>query len=111
MNIVKKKRLELGLTQPELAQKSGVSLRTISRIESGASNITQRTGEALAIALHCSYADLVDNGKDNSLVPHSDAEQFLLDTFRSVDDATKDEIMRYIRYQKYCARESKKHVG
>ena len=111
MNRLKEIRESRGLTQQELADISKVSLRSISRIEASGANFTQRTAERLALALNCSYADLVDNGKDDSLVLNSDAEQFLLDTFRSVDDATKDEIMRYIRYQKYCSRESKKNAG
>jgi len=36
MNVIKKKRAELGYTQNALAEKTGLSLRTIQRIEGNA---------------------------------------------------------------------------
>lgn len=60
MNKIKKYRDKLGMTQPELAERSGLSIRTISRIESGIANITQKTGEKLAEALNCTYAELIN---------------------------------------------------
>ena len=45
------KRLELGLTQTELAARAGVSMITISRIERGAHAPTRNTKQAIAAAL------------------------------------------------------------
>lgn len=109
MNRLKEIRESRGLTQQELAEVSKVSLRSISRIEASDANFTQKTAEKLALALNCTPGEIL--GKDELKQNVSKEEEFILNTFRSVDDATKDEIMRYIRYQKYCARESKKHVG
>ena len=51
MHIIKSKRNELGYTQQELAEKSGLSLRTIQRIESGGTIPKGYTLKALSQAL------------------------------------------------------------
>ncbi|MHC6198585.1 XRE family transcriptional regulator [Elizabethkingia miricola] len=61
--IVQKLREEQNLTQTELAEKSGVSLRTVQRIEAG--NIPKGfTLKALAGALEVTPEDLVDRKEE-----------------------------------------------
>ena len=58
MNNVKHWREKLNLTQNELAEKSGVSLRTIQRIEAG-SNLKGYTLTSVANALETTTENLV----------------------------------------------------
>lgn len=56
---VKKIRLEKGLTQEELASKSGISRASIALYESNSiDNITVKNLEALAKVLECSITEL-----------------------------------------------------
>lgn len=58
-NSVRKYREELGLTQEQLAQKSGVSRPTISMIETNSlDNIESKTMLKLATALNCDIGDI-----------------------------------------------------
>lgn len=113
MNKVKKYREQLGLTQPELAEKSGLSVRTISRIEAGIANMTQKTGERLAEALDCTYVDLIVEEpllRDASL-GLSTTEENIIDVFRELDKKGQEELLSYLNYQKYRARTTKKRTG
>lgn len=38
--IIRKRRADLGITQPDLAEITGIGLRTLKRIEKGEGNIT-----------------------------------------------------------------------
>lgn len=56
---IKLKRIEMGLTQDELAAKSGVSRTTISLIERGVAESTKTsTLEKLAKALECTVQEI-----------------------------------------------------
>ena len=55
--IIRKLRLELGLSQEQLAGMSGVSVRTIQRVERGA-GATAETLKCLAAALDVDFSDL-----------------------------------------------------
>ena len=57
-NIIKARRI-LGLTQNELASRSGVSRSTIARIETSNSFPNLRTAQKLAAALGCTLDDLL----------------------------------------------------
>lgn len=60
MNILKQLREERGLTQEELAEKSGVSRVTISMLEVGKQKVTKSTTlVSLADALGVSVTDLL----------------------------------------------------
>ena len=114
MNKLKDLRDKYNLTQPRLAELSGVSLRTITRIESGVSNITQKTGEKLAIALNCTYADLIADEKPHLRVATSGlsaVEEDIIEIFRDLDKKGQEELINYLNYQKYLIRTSKKHTG
>lgn len=56
---VKSRRLRLGLSQEELADKCGYHRTYIGSIERGERNITVSTVEAVAAALQCEAADLL----------------------------------------------------
>lgn len=51
MNPIRRIRAERGMTQEQLAERSGVARETISRLERGAPNVRQSTLTALAYAL------------------------------------------------------------
>jgi ribosome-binding protein aMBF1 (putative translation factor) len=63
-------RVERGLTQVELSEKSGVSQADISRIERGAGNPTESTLQRLASVLRYRL-ELVDNPRSTATVPMS----------------------------------------
>lgn len=59
-NILKERRLELGFTQQELEERSGVTQSMISKLEKGtAHNISVEALRKLAKALNCSVTDLL----------------------------------------------------
>ncbi len=59
-DIVKRKRLELGLTQQELEDRSGVTQSMISKLEKGsAENVSVDVLRKLAKALNCILIDLL----------------------------------------------------
>lgn len=64
-NSLKQLRLDKGWTQEQLAGISGVSVRTIQRIEQGAPAGLE-SAKALAAAFGLALADLPLNGKDDS---------------------------------------------
>ncbi|MFC4819084.1 helix-turn-helix domain-containing protein [Dokdonella ginsengisoli] len=53
------RRLAAGLSQKELAARSGISLRMIGAIEAGASSASTATLDRIGIALNATLADLV----------------------------------------------------
>lgn len=62
MNKIKELRMQLNLTQQQLADKSNINIRQIQRIESGDSNIeniTLKNAIFLAKALKCNVEDLI----------------------------------------------------
>lgn len=63
----KAKRLERGLSQQDLANKTGLTVRYISRLENTAPNITLEVLEKLTKGLTCSINDLVGGDEENPL--------------------------------------------
>lgn len=60
-NLLKSRRLALGLSQKEVAEKSGLAWAQVQRLDSGAtpfSKITAKTAIALATALQMNMDDL-----------------------------------------------------
>lgn len=60
-NPITKRRLELGLTQTQLAEMLGRQQQSISDWETGRSTPTMRSLNKLSKALSCSIADLLQN--------------------------------------------------
>ncbi len=59
-DILKRKRTDLGLTQQELEDRSGVTQSMISKLEKGsAENVSVDVLRKLAKALHCLLVDLL----------------------------------------------------
>lgn len=56
---VKSLRIEFGLSQKDLAEKTGLNVRYISRLETNPQNLTLEILEKLAQGLGCSPTDLV----------------------------------------------------
>ncbi|SFA57081.1 Helix-turn-helix [Parageobacillus thermantarcticus] len=56
--IIFRKRMEKNMTQQELAQKAGVGVKTISRVEGGSGNIEIKTYEKLFQALGLSNTEI-----------------------------------------------------
>ena len=61
---IKEKRLALGLTQEELAEKIGISAKSLSQIELGNNFVSAENLEAISLALNVSPKSLFD---DNNL--------------------------------------------
>jgi transcriptional regulator with XRE-family HTH domain len=61
---VKRVRQEKGLTQEQLAERSGFSQQYISGLEQGRRNPTIVTLYELALALGVDYLELLSNGQD-----------------------------------------------
>ena len=63
---VKATRLKEGLSQQQLANKTGLTVRYISRLENTAPNVTLEVLERLSAGLSCSPAELLgeDGGPD-----------------------------------------------
>lgn len=57
---VRNRRSELGLSQAELADRSGASKAMVSEIETGKKNPTLRVACSIAQALECQISDLLD---------------------------------------------------
>ena len=58
MNVIKKKRLEIGLKQKAVAKKMNVSPRTLRRYEQGETLISKKKLELLAQIFNCSIEEL-----------------------------------------------------
>lgn len=59
---VKAIRLRLGISQQQLANKTGLAVRYISRLENTAPNVTLDVLERLSHGLECSAAELLGDG-------------------------------------------------
>lgn len=66
---VKAIRLARGLSQQNLADKTGLTVRYISRLENTAPNLTLEVIERLLKGLECSIKDLIDDGEDSRTLP------------------------------------------
>ena len=70
-DLVKNRRLDLGLTQQELEARSGVTQSMISKLEKGAApNISVEALRKLAKALNCALVDLLPEA-DRKIVESS----------------------------------------
>ena len=69
--IVIRRRLDLGLTQEQLAQRMGTSYSAISRIESGQHNTSVQTLQRLAAALEMRFVMGFEHGPETSRYANS----------------------------------------
>jgi len=103
---IKSRRLSLGLTLSEVADRIGVKEATAQRYESGEiKNIKHETITLLAQALKCSPAYIMgweDAAAEKNEYSVSEAELSLLDKYRSLDEKGKHTVntvldMEYFR--------------
>ena len=71
---VRTRRKALGWNQTRLAEESGLSVASISRIETGDQGYTSESINNLAAALSCSPGDLLDGVSGNSVKDELRAE-------------------------------------
>lgn len=62
---MRKRRIELGLSQKELAKKVGISFRTIQNYENKKTTPTSAVMEAISIALGMGLEKLINNNESN----------------------------------------------
>lgn len=65
---MRKRRIELGLSQKELASIVGVSVRTIQNYENKKTIPTSAVMESISIALNVSFEEMIDNSELNNKV-------------------------------------------
>ncbi|MEG1412781.1 MAG: helix-turn-helix transcriptional regulator [Oscillospiraceae bacterium] len=99
-DIIKQRRLKLGLTMRELAEKVGVSEATVSRWESGEiSNMKQSGIVALAKVLDLSPSVIMgwDEDAQNPMPTYYlEQEELLLTNFRKLNNTGKRKVAEYV---------------
>lgn len=89
--LIKKKRLELGLTLEEVGTAVGVGKSTVRKWETGMiSNMKRDKIAKLASILHISPADLIDTSPDSVL---SDTEIKLITAYRNAEPLFQQEAL------------------
>lgn len=63
MNLIRRKRLDLDMTQVELAKRSRIVYSTISMIERGHIQPSEKQKRRLAKALNCSVEEIFPQGE------------------------------------------------
>lgn len=64
MTKLKSRRLELGLTQAQLAEKTNMNVRTLQHYEQGSKNFDHARIDTIVkvcIALECNFVDVIEN--------------------------------------------------
>ena len=92
---IKAKRIELGLSQEELAKKCGYKSRSsINKIEL-ARDLPLKKVEVMATALECSPSYLM--GWDSSKIDIM-FKNALIEVVKDFDNKQKEDLMRYAKY-------------
>ena len=89
-SFIKEWRDHRQLTQEKLAERVGVSVPTISRVETGKSPYNQPLMEAIAEALQCSVSDLI--ARKPGVAVHESIR-----LVESLPDSLKDRVVQMIR--------------
>lgn len=96
-NIIKQRRIELGMTQGELAKKMGYkSKSTINKIEMGINDVSQTKLKKFAEVLEVSPMLFVE-GVPHDPIP-SDIESLLMKKFSMLSPEQQDNVIRYIDF-------------
>lgn len=95
---IKKRRIELGMTQDELAQKAGYSSRsTINKIENSEYDIPQSKLQKIADALDTTPAHLLDyDDDDNEINGYNLGE--IVSMFKSLPRERQSDLVSYLQY-------------
>jgi len=94
---IKRRRLELDMTQEELAHKMGYkSKSTINKIEMGINDVSQTKLKKFAEVLECSPMYFIE-GVPHDPIP-SDIESLLMKKFSMLSPKQQDNVMKYIDF-------------
>lgn len=94
---IRRRRVEAGMTQAELAHKIGSADATLSRIERGKMSPSQAMIEAIATGLACSVRDLFEPGPPTPPRKIRPAHAKLVQVTDGMTDAEIDDIVRALR--------------
>jgi transcriptional regulator with XRE-family HTH domain len=103
-NRIRQQRERRGWSQEQLAAAAGTSPQTVSRLETGARQITERWLNRLSVALGCAPADLLP---ETARVPRTDpsvrdfnkldqTERMLIDFWRSLPADSQDIVIEAV---------------
>ena len=81
-----------GLTQTQLADRTGVSQTRISQIENGEDSMTVQWMRAFARAIGCAPADLLDPEDNPYLLEQDELE--LVNRYRAADERERETLQR-----------------
>lgn len=99
---IRKARENRGLTQAELAEKLGISSKTVSSWEVGRTEPKMGMVERVCAVLNCRKSDLIDEVHYENRALLSLAEDaILIETIRTLDSDRKKRLMEYARYLLY----------
>lgn len=91
---LKRKRKQAGLTQAQLANRSGVSQQAISFIESCRNTPSEGTLRLLAKALNCSISELLDDPQE-SAKEYTQEIRRLLDVVQRLNSLGVQKVIEY----------------
>ena len=94
---IKKLRMEKNWSQEQLSEKSGLSLRTIQRIESG-NNVSMESIRVLAAAFEVDPKDLMIKEREESKNPLDSVKNTLMDYSNFTGKATRYEYWWFLLF-------------
>ena len=99
---IRKARENRGLTQAELAEKLGISSKTVSSWEVGRTEPKMGMVERVCAVLNCRKSDLIDevHYENRSLLSLTE-DAILIETIRALDSDRKKRLMEYANYLLY----------
>lgn len=101
---IKKRRKELGMTQPDVYQKCGIDSGSLSKIESGIRTPSVILFYKIAQVLECDIEWLITGESIHTHTPIlCQKEEILLKSFRELSPNDQDEIQHFIEYKLYTA--------
>lgn len=95
-DILKNRRLELGLTMKEVSDAVGVSEATVSRWESG-DIANMRRDKIFALAKKLGISPLTIMGEESSPVGHDFLKQFI-DVVSTMTEEEKEDLRNYMNF-------------
>lgn len=96
---IKARRIELGMSADQLAEKIGVSRSTIFRYENGAiGKVPSEVLAQIAIALRTSFTYLIGMEGDVAPTVGDTSDDEINEILNNLDIAKKHEALRYLRY-------------
>ncbi len=94
---VRRRRIEQGLTQSQLAEAAGIADATISRIERGRLVPTTKLAERIARALDTSLDGLTGKGKPRTEAKGRASVARLVALVRDLDDGQVDDVTKALK--------------